>query len=519
MSHLNVRPYNNHEILLFPPCIDDYLEDEHPVRMIDEVVETLNLTPLYEEISNVGNPSYHPKMLVKLIFYAYANKTFSSRKIAEKTKTDVAFIYLSGMQKPDFRTISDFRKNNIEFLNTLFVEVVKICQRLGMIGIEHMSCDGSVFKANASNDKSYTLKKITQEEEEIQQQIKELFSKAERTDHEEDEKYGLNNSGCELPDDINTKQKRAKKLQDILSKLQSAKEKLRTLDENKDTTKKKINLTDNDAQIQKDRGKKIPGYRGQIMVDAKEQVIVACDITSEQSDVNQAIPITEQTLKNLQIKKENSVDTNTKIKISADSGYSSGNNLKYFENKHNIDAYIPDKEYQAQQRGKQGHRSQFNKEFFEYISEKNCFICPEGNKVTYIGQKLKRKKYIVSIYRCNDCINCKHFGICTTCPQGRSIYVSGYEQSISNMREKLSGCEGKKVYSRRQVIVEPVFGNIKHNLGFREFLVRNKEKVRGEFALISIVHNIVKISGYLRKLGVSLNEALTISPFIPVPSG
>jgi len=505
-------------MLLFPPCIDDYLEEEHPVRMIDEIVETLNLIPLYEKVSNVGNPAYHPKMMLKLIFYAYANKTFSSRKIANKTKTDVAFIYLSGMQKPDFRTISDFRKDNIEFLNTLFVEVVKICQSLGIIGLEHMSCDGSVFKANASNDKSYTLEKITQEEEEIQKQIKELFSKAEQIDQEEDGKYGLNNSGYELPDNINTKQKRAQELQNILSKLHSAKEKLITKDVNKDTPKKKVNLTDNDAQIQKDRGKKIPGYRGQIMVDAKEQVIVACDVTSEQSDVNQAIPITEQALKNLQIKKENS-DINTKIKISADSGYSSGNNLRYFENKKNIDAYIPDKEYQAHQRGKQGHRSQFNKEFFKYDSKENCFICPEEKKLPYIGQKKRRRGHFASLYRCNNCINCKHFGICTPCKQGRHIYVSGYEQLISNMREKLSSCEGKLVYSRRQVIVEPVFGNIKHNLGFREFLIRKKEKVKGEFALISIVHNIGKIINYLRKLGTSLNEALTISHFIPVPCG
>lgn len=512
---LNVRPYNNHEMLLFPPCVGDYLEEHHPAWIIDEIVETLDLTHLYEKTSTVGNPAYHPKMMVKILFYAYANRTFSSRKIAKKTKTDVAFIFLSGMQKPDFRTISDFRKDNIEFLNHLFVQIVKICQRLGMIGLEHMSGDGTILKANASADKTYTLEKLTKEEEEIQKQIKELFFTANQIDCEEDEKFGPNNNGEEVPEDINTKQKRAKKLQNILAKLQSAQEEL------KSTKKEKINLTDNDAQFQGGKGKKIPGYRGEIIVDNKEQVIVACDVTNEQNDTNQAIPLTEQALHNLEIEKEHSEPEN-KIKISADSNFSSGDNLQYFENKDNIDAYIPDVEYQAQQRGKQCHKSQFAKEFFKYNPQENCFICPEGKKLPYVGQRKKRREHWVSLYQCHDCKKCRHFGICTKSPKGRHIYVSGYEQLISNMRQKLSTLEGKLIYAKRKIIVEPVLGNLKQNLQFREFLLRRFKKVKGEFSLIATAHNLLKIANFVRRIRVEIPEFGIMNrrlALLPVPGG
>src|SRR3989338_509152 len=148
---LNVREYDNTQTLLFPPCVGDYLPATHLAWIVNEVVEKLDLSCLFNKISFEGNPAYHPAMMLKTLFYGYATKTFSSRKIASKLESDIAFIFLAGMQRPNFRTISDFRKNNLDEIKELFVQIVQLCHRLGMIKLGHISLDSTVIKANASN--------------------------------------------------------------------------------------------------------------------------------------------------------------------------------------------------------------------------------------------------------------------------------------------------------------------------------------------------------------------------------
>ena len=143
---LNVRSYNNKEMLLFPACIGDYISKDHIARIIDEVIDELNLNCLYDKVSSVGNPCYHPRMMLKIIFYAYTQKVFSSRNIDQKLETDVAFIFLSGMQKPDFRTTSDFRKNNLNEISNLFVQIV----------ISHNSLQDS-SRPKKEHPKAYTI--------------------------------------------------------------------------------------------------------------------------------------------------------------------------------------------------------------------------------------------------------------------------------------------------------------------------------------------------------------------------
>lgn len=150
LKDLNVRPYNNKELLLFPPSIGDYLREDDLAHVVDEAVEEIDLTPYYKKISEVGNPPYHPALMIKNWFYGYATKTFSSRKIEEKLYKDIAFIYLAGMQKPDFKAISEFRRKNLPELRNSFVEIVQICHRLGMTKLGEISLDSKVMKANAS---------------------------------------------------------------------------------------------------------------------------------------------------------------------------------------------------------------------------------------------------------------------------------------------------------------------------------------------------------------------------------
>ena len=139
---MNVKEYNQRQTLLFPPHLKDFLPDDHPAMIINDIVETLDLSCLYRKIPSEGNPSYHPKMMLKILVYAYANGIFSSRKIQAAVQESVAFIFLAAWHKPDFRTISDFRKHNLAEFRTLFNQVVNMCKRLGMISLGHVAIDG-----------------------------------------------------------------------------------------------------------------------------------------------------------------------------------------------------------------------------------------------------------------------------------------------------------------------------------------------------------------------------------------
>jgi len=480
---LNVRNYNNKEMLLFPACIGDYLPKGHFAKVIDDVVEHLDLNCLYKKVSSVGNPSYHPKMMLKILFYGYATSAFSSRKIAKELETDVAFIFLAGMQKPDFRTISDFRKNNAEELPKLFVQIVRLCEKLGLVGLGHISLDSTVIKANASKDKTYDEERLILEEQAINKKIKELLDSAQAIDDEEDKIFGPDLRGDEIPEELHSQEKR-------LEKIKEAKKKL------KEESLKALNLTDPDATFQKQKSQITTGYRAEVAVDGKEQVIVACDCINEANDTKQLIPLIEQTAHNLP-----EISEREKVKVSADSGFSSIRNLKELESKIYIDAYIPDVKYQAQQRGNlTDEDSPFHKKHFVYNSEKDAYLCPNHRELTFGYRYIDERGRKLSRYSCHQCQDCKYLSRCTKSPKGRTIKVFDNVNLIYAMRQKLNTAHGKRIYSKRKVIPEPVFGNIKHNLRFREFLLRGLKKVRAEFTLMAIVHNIKKIAKYLRKL-------------------
>jgi transposase len=155
---LNVKPYSNKQLLLFPASIGDYLREDDLAHVVDEAVDEIDLLPYYLKIPPIGNPSYHPALMVKIWFYGYATKTYSSRKIEEKLHKDVAFIYLAGMQKPDFKAISEFRRKNLSELKNSFMDILQICHCLGLTGLGEICIDSKIIKANASLSRTYGRK-------------------------------------------------------------------------------------------------------------------------------------------------------------------------------------------------------------------------------------------------------------------------------------------------------------------------------------------------------------------------
>jgi len=504
-ADLNVKPYNNKQLLLFPASVGDYLAEDDLAHAVDEVVEEIDLTPYCQKISPVGNPSYHPALMVKIWFYGYATKTYSSRKIEERLHRDVAFIYLAGMQKPDFKAISEFRRKNLPELKNSFVDILQICHRLGLTKLGEISIDSKVMKANASISRTYGEKRLRREREEIEAAIQEYLNKAGQTDAEEDQKYGPDRRGNELPQDIRNKQARIKRLRQIKKELTQIQEELKG--------KNSINLTDKDAGTQKDKSRKVAGYRAQVAVDSKQQIILANDVTSKTADTQELIPMADQVMENIQRLKamEDQKDNKPEqIKVIADSGYASGENLAELESR-NIDPYIPDIKYQGKKRGhKTDEGCEFHNSNFIYNKKDNSYICPEG-KTLHFAKPIRHHNKEYLLYKSSNCKSCMYFKTCANGRKSKYIWVSIHKDFVERMRQKLSTEEAKKIYRLRKITVEPVLGNLTQNLGFREFLLRGIEKVKCEYSLMCTTHNILKIAKFIKQQGVGLKKSLAMS--------
>ena len=462
----NLRPYNQDQMELFPPSVRSLIEDDHLCMVVNDVVKAMDLSCLYQKISREGNPAYHPAMMLKILFYAYARGIFSSRNIAQAVREHIPFIFLAAWQKPDFRTISDFRKNNLEELGLLFSQTVQLCNQLGMVKLGHVAIDGTKIKASASDAKTYDIRRIEKE-------IERWMEQAETLDEKEDVLYGSDKTGDEIPEEIRDQSKRIEKLKELKKQLE-------------ESGKEKINKTDPDAVFMKTGNGIKTSYNAQASTDTEHQVIVASDVTNQASDVEQLLPMVEQTEEN----------TSGEIEqCSADAGYSSGENIKAMEERE-IDAYIPDREYQAQQRGKT--TNDFHKEHFIYNENRDCYICPEGETLPFSHFQKRKNKKPLRIYRGRNCVACHFFGICTSHKNGRTISRHPYEKELRQMRQKLDSKAGKAIYGKRKHTVEPPFGHIKTIMGFTSFMLRGIDKVRGEFKLVSTAHNLRKVWLYLK---------------------
>lgn len=472
---MNTKSYDQKQSLLFPPHIRRFLPDDHPAVIINDIVDSMDLSVLYKKLSPEGNPSYHPAMMIKILIYAYATGIFSSRKIQRALQESVPFIYLAAWQKPDFRTISDFRKNNLAELKVLFTQLVDYCSRMQMISLGHIAIDGSKLHANAADRRTWTRKRIDEH-------IERLIEKASRVDASEDSVLGPDKSGDEVPEKIRKQEDRIRKLKEIRKQLD-------------ETGKSSLNETDHDAAFMKTSQGIRTSFNGQIAVDDRNQIIVAADVVSDPSDVDHLLTMVEQVEANV----------GKPEKLSADSGYFSGENLSDLSRKE-IDAYIPDPEFQGNQRRPVKeeffHRSRFTRD-----EAQDCFMCPEGKKLPFSHMQKRGKKEPLRMYRCRDSAGCPLKGQCTKNSMGRTIALYPYFKEQNEMREKLKTESGKQVYSKRQVIVEPVFATLKVAMGFSKFLLRGLAKARGEFMLVCIAHNIRKLANYLIKHGVSPQTA------------
>lgn len=494
---------SRNQTTMFPATIEEYIPEEHLAKLVCTIVNLLNLEKILKNYSEVGQYPYDPRILLSILFYGYAIGLRSSRKLAQSCIDRLDFMYIAAKLKPSHKTISEFRKNNLENLSELFQEIILIAIKLGLtnIGKIKVSIDGSKIRANASCKVSKDEEGLKKLLSEVNEKVASIMTEAEEIDKKED----IENKESDIPKELQKLSTKKEKIEKAIKDLKAEKlsltedliekkkksgklEKLTKKEESK-IEKKKINLTDSDANYMKEREGCIKtNYNGQISVEEGNQLILANDITKEANDKKQLIPMLEKTEENIK----------SKIEIAkADSGYLSGANL-FEAASMNIAVIIDD----PAKKRINNENYIYDKVNFKYDSATDNYTCPSGKSL-----EVKSEKDGKTIYKCNSCKDCSVKESCTKA-SNKIIKRDKNENLIEANRERLVSEEGKEEYKKRMHTVEPVFGNLKFNLGFRQFSVRGVKKVKGEFDLMCIVHNIKKIMTYCNKNDTNLKACM-----------
>ena len=469
------KRYDQKQQFLLPLNLEEFVSDDHISRVLNDLIDVVDISAIESTYSENGCPAYHPRLLLKILFYGYLINIRSSRKIDDMTQIDTACMYLAAMQKPDFHTICRFRSTHLDSIKEIFSQIVTFCKEMGLIG-SSISIDGTKVKANASPKQSKSSDAIKKE-------IDKILRESIETDEREDEIYG-DSTPYKMPEELVDKKYR-------LEKIKAAKKKM---DEEK---LKKVNITDTDAKIMKHKdGSKKPSYNCQVAVDEKEQIIVAADLVDEENDLHQIEPMIENVKETLGYKPNI---------VLADAGYFSYDNVKFLLDEE-IDAYIPDNFYEVEKRGK---TKKFRKSLFTYDDKKDCYHCPAAFEIQFTRIQKREDEPDLRQYVCKYCSLCVLKNACTE-SKNRTISRDPREYLMEDMRAKLDTEEGTEQYQNRMSTVEPVFGQMKQNRGFREFLLRGKRKTRIEFFMMCTVHNIKKIADFMKREGKNLKEILNM---------
>jgi len=336
------RPYEPDQIFLMPASMREWLPSDHLAYFVSDVVDQLDLNAIMERYAGEerGYPPYHPVMMVKVLLYAYCVGVVSSRKIEKHLCEDIAFRVLAANNTPDFRTISDFRKDHLQALAGLFLQVLRLCQKAGLVKLGHVALDGTKIKANASKHKAMSYKRMKEEEVRLETEVAELMKKAEAVDEEEDQRYGKDKRGDELPKELAFRESRLKKIREAKEALEeeAKREAGVAASGNKKHAgvpddKAQKNFTDPESHIMPAPGGKhfIQAYNAQAAVDSANQVIVAAEVTNKPTDRGQAEPM-------MAVVKANTGQLPRQM--SADAGYFSSDAVKNLATL-GIDVYMP----------------------------------------------------------------------------------------------------------------------------------------------------------------------------------
>lgn len=441
MKDHRFKSYDPDQLLLLPPDMKEWLPEDHLAWFVSDVVDQLDLSDIIGEYEHLkgGRPGFHPVMMVKLLFYAYCVGVPSSRQIEKKTYEDVAFRVLAAGYHPDHSAIAKFRKRHMDDLRITFIEVLILAERMGLMKVGSVALDGTKIKANASKHKAMSYGRMEQRILELKAEVDELLARARSTDDAEDDKYGKDKRGDELPRELAFKQSRIEKIQAAKAELEVRKQKESGRGQDKDPDdppggsadseavpvkpdpKTQYNFTDPESRIMPDNASKSfeQAYNAQIAVDCDSQIILACGVCQETNDKRQFIPLFQE------IEANTGQIPDTTL---ADAGY--------------------------------------------YTQENVTFAVRNWTEPLIALQRTKHSEKPPDP------------------PQGRIPNSAG---PVERMRRKLQTIAGRRAYAKRKHSVEPAIGQIKEIRGFRRFLLRGLGNVKAEWNLICLTHNLLKL--------------------------
>jgi transposase len=423
---------------LLPPNIEDMVAKDHIARLINHSIAKMDLSFVESQYSNNGQHAYDPRMLLKVLVYGYTSGVRSSRKLADRLKEDVVFMWLSGRSEPDFRTIADFRKDKLGDFKKIFEQVINTCFELGLARVGKVSIDGTKILASASRSKAVYRKSLAQRKQAIKEKIDEIIKEAEELDRKEDEIYGNatpNTIGREFSkEDIEKAMKKvAAKRQTLVKKKNILKTKTQEIKAREKKMRKGRNsysATDKDATVMRMKEDySAPGYNVQLATE--RQVILSYGVYPDRNDLRLLKPMLKE------------LEERTKRKpeiLIADKGYGTKTNYRYLK-KENITPFVPFNNYDQDR----------------MLIKKKLYQRPEKP-----DRELERYKFAQLI--------------------------------------RLQTEQGEQMIKRRRQDVEPVIGNLKRNLGFRRFNLRGKHKCELELGLFSLAHNFKKIRNGVKRL-------------------
>lgn len=456
---------DRNQVNMFPPTIEEYIAEDDPVRVYDAFVEALDIEGLGIKVEEdkVGNPSYEPKAMLKLLVYGYSYGWRSSRKLERALYHNLSFIWLTGGLRPDHKTIANYRRNNKGAIKKVLKQCVRLCIDLDLIEGNTLFIDGSKIRANASINQTWTGQRCEKELKRIDKRIEDIIKECEQADEEEKGKGTL----IKLAEELKDKDVLKKRVKAILGKI-------------KEQDKSHINSTDVDCIKVKGRQGTHAGYNAQIAADEKNGLIVNSEVVNKSNDMNQFAR---------QVEQANEVIGKRCEVACADAGYSDTEDLKDAIEQ-GIQVIVPS---QKQALHQPLEREPFGKDKFRYNEQGNQYICPEGKELRYSHYSKVKGHYLYRIKEPSDCIDCKHFSRCTNNKRGRAIIRLRNEETKEQLEALYASYEGQAVYKKRKEKVELPFGHIKRNLGVGAFLLRGIQGVNAEMALLSTCFNISRM--------------------------
>lgn len=507
------KKYDQDQTYLLPPSLDDYVGKFHIARLISRIIDSIDISNIISQYKGGGTSSYHPRMLFKVWILGYIYHVYTSRRLAKMLREHTVFMWISGNQQPDFRTLNTFRKRLGKDIKSIFKEIVQLGLRIGLITGEDVFIDHTKFEADSNKHKVVWKKQVNRQLSRIEEELDILFRYIEDLNRKEDAEYGdrdyvemerdsFNDELVgELIDKINDRVKEGEISREFGRDSRKAVRRAKELVDRKESYEKKKDIlgdrnsyskTDSDASalMMKDGVTIRPGYNEGIAVE--NGFVLNYEINDKASDNVNFKDIVEGVKDNIEKSPEN---------ICTDGAYGNEENYQYLEDEQ-INSFLKYNTYHKEKSVK-WNENRFRQNAFEYVKDKDIYICPNDKELLFdtIRKEVTKTGYVETkrLYKASeeDCSKCPYKNKCTD-GQMRGLYINdNYLRLKENSRENLDSVKGIEMRSRRSHEAETVFGDRKWNHGFKRFHLRGIDNVKIESGLFYSMYNIKKIYKYI----------------------